>query len=307
MALQDVGINLVGNYLSGELELVRALEQRKAAEADFLEICPHTLGVILGGRLDEDRFGVVKTILLEAGCRYTVHAPHRMNLMDLDSQGLHRSALENSVRFAAEIQAKVVVCHAGHRVGYRDARLNLRDQLAGERAALWRVGELAGNLGVTIALENSYPEPGVLNGTSYAYAVRPSDLAEQVAEVDHPAVGVCLDVGHAAVAASAFGFDFLEECGIAAPLVSHLHLHDNLGRPDPSAEGRVAERHAYGLGDLHLPPGRGAIPLGDLIREGDFAMDPACCVELRPDLSPLAGEAVEAARELTTVAVRAHS
>lgn len=156
-------------------------------------------------------------------------------------------------------------------------------------------GEIAGRLGVTIAVENSYPEPSVLNGERYAYAARPSELAGQVSGMDHPAVGVCLDVGHAFVAASFYGFDFVRECAEIAPLVRHLHLHDNLGRPDPGGESRLSERHAYGLGDLHLPPGHGAVPLEELLEAASFAGPPTCCVELLPDLQRLADEALQAA------------
>jgi sugar phosphate isomerase/epimerase len=120
-----------------------------------------------------------------------------------------------------------------------------------------------------------------------------------VAAIDHPAVGVCLDVGHAAVAATVFGFDYLGECAAVAPLVRHVHLHDNLGRPEPEGgEPRVAERLTYGTGDLHLPPGRGTIPLEELFRRVGFPHDPTVCVELLPGLHPLAKEAVEAARRL---------
>jgi sugar phosphate isomerase/epimerase len=83
---------------------------------------------------------------------------------------------------------------------------------------------------VTIAVENYYPELPILHGAVHGYSIWPSELAEQIAAVDHPAVGVCLDVGHAALAASAFDFDYLEECAAVAPLVGHLHLHDNLGK-----------------------------------------------------------------------------
>ena len=64
-------------------------------------------------------------------------------------------------------------------------------------------------------------------------------------------------------------------------------------RSTPAAEIRI-----YGLGDLHLPPGRGAIPLNEMFRRVDFPENPACCVELSPDLYFLAPEALRAAREL---------
>lgn len=297
MSFRSVGINLFGGYFAGDRALEMDLRALREAGPDFVEVCPHGLGAILGGELDEDRMPVLESILAAAGPAYTVHAPHALNLMDLDRLVLQRDVLTASVRFAARIGAGVVVCHAGKRE-LRHARHNLGDQLATERAVLREVGDLASDLGVTLAVENSYPEPPMTRGEVYAYAARPSELAGQVAAVDHPAVGVCLDVGHAAVAASFFGLDYLKECAVVAPLVRHVHLHDNFGRPDPEGEGRVAERLAYGIGDLHLPPGRGSIPLGRLFGEIEFPLDPTVCVELLPALSPLAKQAVEAARLL---------
>jgi sugar phosphate isomerase/epimerase len=87
-----------------------------------------------------------------------------------------------------------------------------------------------------------------------------------------------------------------------APLVCHLHLHDNLMKTNLIGEPAVSEHPVYGLGDLHLPPGMGTIPLGDLFRRVDLPEDPSCCVELCPDLYSLAPEALHAARELRELA-----
>ena len=238
-------------------------------------------------------------VLLEADhLAYTVHAPLEVDLMDLTSHSLQRDVLDASLRFAYVIGAEVVVCHAGQRIGARDALHSIRDQLSAELSALREAGELAGELGLTIAVENYYPEQPILRGTVYDYSVWPSQLAEQISTVDHPAVGICLDVGHAALAAAVFGFDFIEECAAVAPLVRHVHLHDNLQRTNHTGEPAVSEHTVYGLGDLHLPPGRGTIPLGNLFRRMDFPENPSCCVELSPELFSLVPESIQSAREL---------
>ena len=111
--------------------------------------------------------------------------------MDLGRQALQKEVLTSSVRFAGEIGASTVVCHAGQRVASRDARFRLRDQLSAERAALREVGDIAIELGVTVAVENYLPDKSVLVGEAYDYSTWPSDLAEQISAVDHPAVGIC--------------------------------------------------------------------------------------------------------------------
>src|SRR5215210_4640340 len=205
MAFRSVGTNLSGLYPDGVRDLAEDLEALERSGPDFVEVWPQNLGVILGGVLDTSRLRVIEGLLLEAELAYTVHAPLEVNLMDLNSHGLQRDVLDAGLRFAKGIGAGVMVCHAGQRVGARDARHSMRDQLSAERSALREAGGLAGELGVTIAVENYYPERPILRGTVYDYSVWPSQLAEQISTIDHPAVGICLDVGHAALAAGFFG------------------------------------------------------------------------------------------------------
>jgi sugar phosphate isomerase/epimerase len=283
-------------------ELTADLEVAKSAGPDFVEVFPDQMGVILGGKLVASRLPSVRESLLKANLAYTVHAPLEINLMDLTAHDLQRKVLGASIEFANAIGAGMVVCHAGQRIGSRDARYSLKNQLVAERAALREAGALAIELGVTIAVENYYPELPIVRGAVYDYSVWLWELAEQISAVDHPEVGICLDVGHAALAADFFGFDYLEECTTVAPLVRHLHLHDNLMKTNLTGEPAVSEHPVYGLGDLHLPPGMGSIPLGDLFRQVDFPKDPSCCIELCPDLYSLAPEALHAARGLRELA-----
>lgn len=302
MAFRTVGINQPWRRPDNLLGLAEDLEAAKRAGADFVELMPHDMGVILGGDLDSRRLRPIQELLLEANLVYTVHAPLEVNLMDLGAHDVQRDVLDASLRFAGGIGAQIVVCHAGQRIASRDARYSFKEQLAAERCALREVGETAGELDVTIAIENYYPELPVVRGAVYDYSVWPSELAEQIASVDHPTVGLCLDVGHAALASGVFGFDYFEECAAAAPFVRHVHLHDNLMKTNLLGEPPVSEHPVYGLGDLHLPPGRGIIPLEELFRRVDFPNDPSCCVELSPEWCPLVPEALHAARELRELA-----
>ena len=91
--------------------------------------------------------------------------------MDLTAHDLQRDVLGASIRFAGEVGAGAVVCHAGQRIGSRDARYSLSEQFAAERVALQEAGDLAGALGVTIAVENYYPELPIICGAVYDYSV----------------------------------------------------------------------------------------------------------------------------------------
>ncbi len=303
MAISSVGIHLPHVRLDGTRELAEDLAFTRNLEPDFVEIWPQSLGVILGGGLDAFRLREIRDLLLDADLAYTVHAPLEINLMDLTTPNLQRETLDASLRFAHEIGAHTVVCHAGQRIGARDFRHSIAEQLTAERAALRRAGDRADELGITLAVENYYPELPIVRGEIYDYSVWPAELTAGISEVDHPAVGVCLDVGHAALAAGVFGFDYFEACAAAAPFVRHLHIHDNLRRSNLSGVPPVSEHAAYGLGDLHLPPGAGDIPLRELFRRVDFPKNPSCCVELSPDLYSRAPEALRAARGITSSVV----
>ncbi len=303
MTIASVGIHLPHVRLDGTRELAEDLAFTRSLEPDFVEIWPQSLGIILGGSLDAFRLREIRNLLLDADLAYTVHAPLEINLMDLTTPDLQRETLDASLRFAQEIGAETVVCHAGQRIGTRDFRHSIAEQLNAERDALRRAGDRADDLGLALAVENYYPELPIVKGEIYDYSVWPAGLAARISDVDHPAVGICLDVGHAALAAGVFGFDYFEACAAAAPLVRHLHIHDNLRRSNLTGVPPFSEHAAYGLGDLHLPPGAGDIPLRELFRRVDFPRNPSCCVELSPDLYSRAPEALQAARGITASVV----
>src|SRR5215207_9666113 len=112
MAFRSVDINLPLLHLDGVSRLAEDLEALKSAAPDFVEIWPHHLGVILGGRLEPTCLQSVREVLLEADLTYTIHAPLEINLMDLTAHDLQRDVLHASIRFANGIGAAVVVCHA---------------------------------------------------------------------------------------------------------------------------------------------------------------------------------------------------
>jgi hypothetical protein len=50
--------------------------------------------------------------------------------------------------------------------------------------------------------------------------------------IDHPNVGMAMDVGHLYIAARDMGFDYLEGISQAAPWIRHVHISDNFGNLD---------------------------------------------------------------------------
>ena len=106
---------------------------------------------------------------------------------------------------------------------------------------------------MVIAIENLapvFPGPDALSFT-------PSVLRTMANRISSPALGLCLDVGHANVVADLRRADPME---LIEPAFNHtvlFHLHDNFG----ARRGGTAPPELDPLRlDLHLPPGRGSIP-----------------------------------------------
>jgi sugar phosphate isomerase/epimerase len=183
--------------------------------------------------------------LASAGLRPILHGPGNIRAGTRDGD----VALEGLIAYAAELGASRIVYHAA----------NLPDEPASEDALLAETRALAGHasraerLGVIIALENLapvYPAPDALSFT-------PLILRTMAKRISSPAVGLCLDVGHANIVAALRRTDPLELIEPALDRAVLFHLHDNLGArrgDDPSPELDPLRL------DLHLPPGRGSVP-----------------------------------------------
>ena len=112
----------------------------------------------------------------------------------------------------------------------------------------------AERLGVTLALENLAPVfPGPEMVSANPLAVRA--LARRI---NSPAVGLCLDVGHANVIAGLRRTSLSRMVEPVLDMVVLFHLHDNLGARWHTADYRT-DLDPLRL-DLHLALGKGNLP-----------------------------------------------
>jgi sugar phosphate isomerase/epimerase len=103
---------------------------------------------------------------------------------------------------------------------------------------------------VTICVENEVPRLDTL-----PIADNPIVIPTLVEAINNDNLRATCDVGHLALAASFFGFDLILAIRMMKPYLRHLHLHDNKLVPFPVG----GTNKQAGLGDLHLPPGKGLI------------------------------------------------
>ena len=122
----------------------------------------------------------------------------------------------------------------------------------------------AERLGIVLALENLAPVyPGPETVSANPLAVRA--LAKRLSS---PAVGLCLDIGHANVIAGLRRTSLHRMIAPVLDMVTIFHVHDNLGARWRAADQRP-DLDPLRL-DLHLAPGEGTInwfQTGALLRD----------------------------------------
>jgi sugar phosphate isomerase/epimerase len=149
----------------------------------------------------------------------SVHAPfgNELNILDTDPLArLHAVEAHRSVlRGGAELGARLMVMHPGRE--YQSER-PLGEIVAVCVEVVAEVTSLAAELGMEVALENVLPAHAI-----HDHAV----IREIVDTVGHPALGICLDTGHANVVDSVH-----QAVKAFAGRINHVHLHDNDGKAD---------------------------------------------------------------------------
>ena len=280
---QGIGINSDESEIDGHLDrLERDLARAQRAGFDAYELASEGCNVIRGGRLVHDELTRVKAILAGYPLQYTVHPPCTLRLSD--GSEMHRQVFLRCLEFTAEIGASVMVYHSGqmalrhanHDISPLPDAAALQKMWQIETQQLNEMAAQAAQYGVVIGVENRDPHLWELtalarHGKSAAdlltfhQGMRLDLLVQQVAEISSPNVGICLDVGHAFLAAPYWpNPDYLAAVRQAAPWIKHLHFHDNFGRLDDRAES-MHERLVFGEADNHMPPGWGAIPLAQVL------------------------------------------
>jgi len=274
-----IGSGLNTNFLgAGDAPgLDRLLSQYAGYEQSHVEITARRLDVIVGGRIIEERAARMQDVLDQHELSYVLHADHAINFMDLPNFDMHWNVAAASVELCRRYGMTSMVMHSGNvpQSVWLDSKAALQ---ASEREAFKRLGDLAAEAGVQIAVENLIADP---LGGKVVTGADPRRLGEQIARTEHPAIGGCLDFGHAYLSAPVEGFDFQEAVAEFSGQVWHLHLHDNFGRPDLKTLADEGSRVSLGVGDLHLPMGWGTIDWQTLLPAMSFRKGTYAMIELR--------------------------
>lgn len=294
--IAGTGLNLT-SVAPGDLDGADRLMARWAEiGCTHIEISARRLDIIVGGRLNMPTVRRMAAMIERHGMAPVLHAPHVINLMDRVRREMHVAVAEASIEFCQITGCASMVVHSG-KVQAQEWVVERDALLAEERDLLRRLGDQAEAAGVNLAVENMIASPA--NGAIVPYGADPHALAAQLAEVDHPRVGACLDFGHAFLSAATLGFDFIEACVALSPHVWHLHLHDNFGRPGGgSGISDSGDEVAIGQGDMHAPMFWGAIPWAALLPQTKFRQGTFGMIELNGRYNAYADGVLQAAQNI---------
>jgi sugar phosphate isomerase/epimerase len=229
---------------------VPRLKSYEAAGFSHVQVRMPPRLVLADRKLLAKHAGALREIVALTGLELILHAPDDL----LAGSDEHDRQLDGALSYASLAGSELVVYH-GARVPIGVP--GVRARLADERHSLARALRRAGSLGVRLAIENLAP---VYPGREFV-CYWPGAVAELVRSLDSEHAGMCLDIGHAHIAAGLAGCPLLE---LIEPELAHVilfHVHDNFGvRPPGPHAGQVEP----GRLDLHLPPGAGTVPWAEL-------------------------------------------
>ncbi len=311
-----VGIKIDHDWIDGHLSrLEPLLRQLDATGCDVLEMYVPALNWVRGGQFIAEEADRARALLAPYGFRLTLHAPNDLSLI---RSALHRTVMDAILDLARYLGAERIVYHSAQIALHGPHRFLSPLPDDAELGGMWReesewlrrYGRRAADLGLALSVENRDPHMWEISALGiherpawelarYHQGLRLDLLAGQMEAIGLPNVGLCLDVGHAHLAAPFWPKpDYLDGIRDCAPWVRHVHLHDNFGRIDDISTS-LAERLVFGETDCHLPPGWGTIPLRQVLAilqetgyRGDFVL------ELRPRYQDSIEEAFASTRRL---------
>ena len=222
----------LGSYEAAGFALIQVRMPARALLADERAVVAHATALGDALRL--------------TGLRLILHAPDDL----LAGAPEHDRQLDGALTYASLAGCELVVYH-GAQIPIGDAMV--RHRLRDEERSLRRALRRAATLGVRIAIENLAPVyPGVER-----VCHDPGVVADLARRLDSEYAGVCLDIGHAHIAAELAGCGLLELVDPVLDRVLLFHVHDNLGaRARAPSRGGIEPVRL----DLHLPPGAGTVP-----------------------------------------------
>lgn len=296
MPITAVGLT-TADFANRLTDLPECLDRFEKLGVDSVELSIGAFDIILNASVAPFRLAELKRICADRPFTYTVHGPVASRFTDrrqLQSQvDVCRAVLEVS----GELGATAQVHHSGGSP-HSDAaeRANV---MAMERDALREIAPHAEACGVPLCVENIF-------GDDQTWFASPAELAQQIQAVGHPFIQGTIDFSHAAINAGQRGFDLMGSLAAMAPVAGHLHIHDSFGKPMSWTPYTYGENVMFGMGDIHLPPGWGAIDW-EAIAALDYRRNVVANLELSTRFEDALDESIALVRRMIEISQAANA
>lgn len=249
MPITGVGLT-TADFANTLRDLPACLDRFEKLGVDSVELSMGAFDVVAGARVIPHRLEELKRICADRPFRYTLHGPINSTFTDRRHLKLQRDVCKAAMDVSWAVGATAQVHHAG--MTPADDHAEREALWALEREVLTELAPHAAACNVMLCVENIFDDGAEVN-------VTPSELAAQVSAVAHPNIRATVDFSHAAINAGQRGFDLMSDLAALAPVAGHLHVHDSFGIPRTFEPYTYGEGVNFGLGDLHMPPGWGAL------------------------------------------------
>jgi len=252
------------------------LKSFEAAGFSHVQVDAPPASVLEDTRLFTRHAAALREALAVTGLSLVLHAPSGLRL----GTAAGDRAMDGLIDYTVEADADQVVYHA---LAFLDEPES-EDPLRAEMTSLRRAVRRAELHDILIAIENLaplYPGREVISAT-------PMSLRTAARRLSSEGVGLCLDLGHAHITAELRRTSL--ECLIEPVMdaVTLIHAHDNYGARRAQALGGTLGVDPLRL-DLHLPPGRGTLPWGEVAQHVMRSGAPVI-LEVHPPFRPRVAE-----------------
>ena len=252
------------------------LKSFEAAGFSHVQVDAPPPSVLEDTRLVTRHAAALREALGTTGLSLVLHAPAGLRL----GTAAGDRAMDGLIDYLVEADADQVVYHALAYLDEPDSERALRAEMQSLRRAVRRA-ELHD---ILIAIENLAP---LYPGREFVSA-SPMSLRAATRRLTSEGVGICLDLGHAHITAELRHTSLENLVEPVMDAVTLIHAHDNYGaRRDPAPRGSLGV-DPLRL-DLHLPPGRGTLPWGDVAQHVMRSGAPVI-LEVHPPFRPRVAE-----------------
>lgn len=250
MPITKVGLT-TGDFAPRLMDLPACLDRFETLGVESVELSMAAFDIVLNGKPAPARVAELKRVCADRPFGFTAHGPVTSSFTDRRHLQIQKDVCRATMDVAAEIGATAQVHHGGPTPVDDIHETAALRQI--ETEAFAEMAHHAEGCGVVLCVETIFAfEPTI-------QMAAPHELAEQIRVVNSPFLRATIDFSHSALNAHNRGFDLMESLRALAPFAGHLHIHDSFGKPKTIETFTYGEMVNYGMGDLHLPPGWGAL------------------------------------------------